>query len=77
MPSLVRLVSNLTESSEPMIIIRRRNEHDSEVVVYKPVGRYTINRQDWARIIGLITEHFDCRIVARGDREELLECVPA
>ena len=77
MPGVNGVIEDLAESGVPIVIVRRRVGSDSEVVIYRPVMRRVVNTNDWARLIAELTEYYDCRVVVRSDKDQVIECHPA
>ena len=77
MPGVNGVIASLAEVGASLIIVRRRVGSDNEVVIYKPVGRFVLGGNDWARFIAQVTEYYDCHIIVRSDKDQVMECQPS
>ena len=76
-PGVNGVIEELAESGVSLIIVRRWVGGDNEVVIYRPIIRRVVNTNDWARLIAELTEYYDCRVVVRSDKDQVMECHPA
>ena len=69
-------IEDLAESGMPIVIVRRRVEGDSEVVIYRPIMRRVLGNNEWVRIITQVSEYYDCKVLVNTGKDQVLECQP-